>query len=325
MTVTILDRYIPDHGSLLETWDRAAEQFNALNEWKQQNRPASPNDLPDDWLDQVFAKQEQLGIPTIRNSTRKWDTWHDGQIIFNNVTGTAQLRVLVPIRDPLTDQITLGPYVSCCPHCNTLYASDTHQDLFCSDACRNAHQSETKLAKAARRKRRDNERSTALASRNGICLACGNQFNLKRITAKTCSDTCRKRLQRKPELANEFLVEQPVANNLKEAEASANERRQALLNLRLSTIGGGELTDEQQQLFDSCTAYLEKLEPRIQQSHRNHVLNTIAKHAPSLAAWLMVQTEEVQRAACLDWDGIQKVLGPALRQKLMQELNGSGN
>jgi len=38
---------------------------------------------------------------------------------------------------------------------------------------------------------------------------------------------------------------------------------------------------------------------------------------------VVAQTEETQKAACLDWEGIQTVLGPALRKKLQATLGGA--
>ena len=319
MTPVILSLDNPNHFFHLQQWDEAVDIHNALIDWREANpkpaRDLSSPELADTfgaWWDKLHAEEQRLGL----NTNIGTDDHDKGRIITNRRFGASVLRLRRLTRD-IDDKPTIGDRVVQCPHCGSLFSTFSQHDHFCTDACKQAEQASRTAAKVERRKQRQSERSAALASRTGICLACGNQFTLKRITAKTCSAACKKRLQRKPELAAEQLVPLEIASNYSDAVASERKHAQAALNLRMASIGG-ELTDEQQQTLDKCEAYLDDLRPQIQEQQRRLVLNAIAEHAPALGAWLMAQTEEVQRAACLDWEGIQKVLGPALRKKLQE-------
>ena len=308
MTPTILKSDNINHFIHISQWDEAVKIHDALLDWRAAN--VKPDDSLSDYWEDLRAEEKRLGLNTDIGSA----DYEKGRIHINHRFGAHVLRLRRLTRD-IHDKPTIGDRVVQCPHCGTLFSTFSQHDHFCSDACKQAAQDNRTAAKAERRKLRQAERSEALASRTGICLACGNQFTLKRITAKTCSEACRKRLQRKPELAAEQLVPLDVAPDLQEAIEAEKRHAQAALKLRMASFGG-ELSDEQQDLLDKCNDYLDKVRPAISEQRRRVILNAIADHAPALGAWLMAQTEEVQRAACMNWDGIQKVLGPALRKKL---------
>lgn len=75
--------------------------------------------------------------------------------------------------------------LSMCYHCRELYLTTPGGPWCCSDACQTA--------------RRDGERKERLANREGRCQVCGETFRVQRNTARTCSERCRKALQRHPE------------------------------------------------------------------------------------------------------------------------------
>lgn len=122
----------------------------------------------------------------------------------------------------------------------------------CSDACQQISDERKGEANKARRKERNAKRSEALASRQGRCRVCGELFTLKRVTGKTCSDRCKKALQRHPE---RYAIKEPAAEikfpdgvkmPISEyvSKLSDAEMRMLLANVK------GALDEEQQQRYD---------------------------------------------------------------------------
>ena len=130
------------------------------------------------------------------------------------------------------------------------------------------------------------ERSEGLANRTGICLACGNEFNLKRITAKTCSPACKKRLQRKPELQDQYL--EPFATTAQD------------LDDEISAVIRGESNEGREKRKDERT---------------KRGMNEILPHAPALFAWLRQQPLSFQHDAIYG-NKRMKVLGAQLSKEI---------
>ena len=312
MTQTILDPQNPSHRNFLGEWQDAADGYNKLNEWRDANpRPPRDEDTSD-WLALLFEEQKRLGIYDLDRPSADYGK---GVIRHMSRTGTFVMKVWRPERD-IHDRIVLGPYLHQCPICDQLFATDNHREMFCSDGCKGVHNERRLEAKATRRRDLQAKRSESLANRRGVCLACGTEFDLKRITAKTCSETCRKRLQRRPDLADEHLVLLEVRSDLEKLIANERELSNAALNLRLAGFGT-ELTPEQEELRLKVDANLDKVRPVVREQQLRQQLNLIAANAPALGAWLMVQPSDVQEAAC-SWGGGKTVLGPELWERLQR-------
>lgn len=262
MARTPLSRTAARHHALLRTWDTAAEAHLALADWEKQNpMPPFGTDEFNVWFDARRAKQQELGL-CAPYSQLQWD----------------QRLGVWSIKLGEKGQGEFGHYLRQCPECENVFATDDAGHKFCSDACEATYGSARLEAKRERRRKRDAEITAALASRKGICMACGTEFDLKRTTAKTCSETCRKRLQRNPELLAEHLQPIPVRDDLE--------------------------------------GYIKEFDPNLDAAYLAETLNAIADHAPALAAWLMKQPDEVQAQALLSREGVRTILGAALAKKL---------
>lgn len=84
---------------------------------------------------------------------------------------------------------------ACAPNC-----------LYCSTACREQSKAE-----------RDARRKQAKANRQGRCQVCGSLFRVQRNTARTCSQRCKKALQRHPERYQMVMPEPHTREELLEA------------------------------------------------------------------------------------------------------------
>lgn len=312
MTQVILDSTNHEHHSYLHEWNHASQRHNALRQWRIDNPPpqGNPSEMPA-WEELLQAKSKELDLCTL---DRPYEDVDKGIIRLVRATGTFVMKVWRPIRDH-TDRIVLGPWIHMCPECGQLYATDDHHELFCSAACREKHNRARLDAKAEHRRKVNTERSTKLASRTGVCLACGDEFTMRRITAKTCSETCRKRLQRKPELSSEFLFELPIRPDLEQLEAEDRKLGQARLDLSWAEFSG-RLTEEEQAQLKQMNQLLDERRPILRQQRLSQRLNLIGQHAPALGAWLLTQPVEVQeRALSWQYDAVT-VLGAALMRKL---------
>jgi RNA polymerase-binding transcription factor DksA len=210
------------------------------------------------------------------------------------------------------DKPIIGDRIVQCPRCSTLFATFSQHDHYCTDACRDEALQVTADAKAERRRDRQSKRSEALANRYGTCLACGEQFTLKRITAKTCSEACRKRLQRKPELAELHLQLPPIRTDLAELEVSL----QVAAARSMAELGEIMRTGQKPPEEDDAVK-AERLQLKRIVWHQRCVqrLHAIADQAPALTAWLCQQSDDTQQAAFSpEYSGV--ILGPDLKARL---------
>ena len=133
----------------------------------------------------------------------------------------------------------------------------------CSDACQQLSDERKAEANKARRKERNAKRSEALASRKGRCRVCGELFTLKRVTGKTCSDRCKKALQRNPdryaikeppsEIQLPDGVKMPISEYVSKLVAASNK-------LLFASIQGG-LDADQQKRADQIKEQIAKYRP----------------------------------------------------------------
>lgn len=299
MTATVLTAEDFNHQRLLIQWQDAADRYNRWLAWRQDN-PVPDFGSPDsqDWLDQQRIFRESIGLP---------DSFLDpGQI--KGQRGAFTLKLTRLVRDD-DDQPLHGDRITQCLQCLSLFATFNRHDRFCTDSCRDAAVAAMTARRAERRRQRQQQRSAALANRTGICLACGVDFTLKRITAKTCSEACRKRLQRRPELAQEHLHLPPVRPDLADLEQDLEQAIRRNLAGFATAVAAGvrpEDTDKQQRV---------ELKRTIWQQRCNQRLHDIADQAPALTAWLCQQQPETQLAA-FDPRYSRVVLGPDLCRRL---------
>lgn len=312
MTQVILDHNNLHHFTFLAQWQEAVDAYNGMVDWKDANPCiAFDHDRTLEerraWWDAERDEEKRLGLNTNIGS----DDYAKGRIIRNNRFGAHVLRLRRLERDS-NDNPVIGDRVVQCPHCSTLFATFSQHDHFCTDACRDAALAANADAKAERRRDRQTKRSAALANRTGICLACGEQFTLKRITAKTCTEACKKRLQRKPELAEQHLQLPPIRTDLAELEAACRADAQQSLAASLHAVRTGQRPAER-----SKDEKAERLQLKRTIWHQRCVqrLHAIADQAPALTAWLSQQPDEtVMLAFSPEYSGV--ILGPDLKSRL---------
>ena len=133
----------------------------------------------------------------------------------------------------------------------------------CSDACQQTSDERNTEAANAKRKERNAKRTEALASRQGRCRVCGELFTLKRVTGKTCSDRCKKALQRNPE---RYAIKEPAAEiKLPDDQVMAISDYVSKLGdarTRLLIAGCSKpLSDEQQTRLDQINEQLDTFSP----------------------------------------------------------------
>lgn len=312
MTTTILDRDDFRHWRLLAQWEDAVTAHDALIDWLDANPRPSLDEWTDDsrnaysaWIGAQRAEEERLGLNTDLGS----NDYGKGRINRHRLHGSFTCRLRRMVRDE-NDQPLYGDRVVQCPTCSALFATFSQHDHHCSDACKAAAQQARTAAKAERRRERQTKRAEVRANRSGVCLACGEQFTIQRITAKTCSEACRKRLQRKPELADQYLQLPPIRPDLDELEAEIV--RQA--NVRLAGVmqrmdGGGDdrsEEDDRERLALKRTVWLQRCYRRLHQ---------IAADAPALTAWLAKAGDDAVLAAFSpEYSGV--ILGPDLKARM---------
>jgi hypothetical protein len=168
-----------------------------------------------------------------------------------------------------------------------------------------------------RQSERRNDLSAALAGRHGVCLCCGADFNLKRTTAKVCSERCKKQLQRKPQLIAEHLTDLlPELNDSYEPWVEQLDLAKNLLmkDMFAKAFGGKRPEADQLELAKKIEADYTKpaAEERIKRC-----LHVAATEAPALTAWLLQQPEDVVEAAF--GAECKTVLGAALMAKLREK------
>ena len=284
-------------------WDEAANRHNSYLKWLGENpRPEGKWDSPE------FLQWKEL-----ENAHRRANGWPEkgsdpGRILHDGRHHHMKLRA--PIRNPETDEVVYG-YVSRCAHCGNLIAS-TKNERYCSNVCRHVAEANIKAEAKARRAEDRAEMSDALADRRGICLSCGTDFNLKRTTAKVCSERCKKQLQRKPELLAEQLSDR--LPDLNDSYGQWKEQMEWSRQIRMAGLFGGSV---EQDKLDLAHKISDECPPLIKQERVKRCLHAAASEAPALTAWLLGQPEEVVEEAF----GIERnyVLGAALVRKLRKQ------
>ena len=169
-----------EHTDLLQRWNSCSTAYQSLRNWEKANpHPGTIGTESKAWHEAHQAKEKELGFPA----------WNDnvGRLQWDARIGVWSLQ----IGDKGQGQF--GHYLRQCPQCGEIFATADSGHKCCSDECDAKHGEARLEAKRERRKEREKQISAALASRKGICLACGSEFDLKRTTGKTCSETCRKR------------------------------------------------------------------------------------------------------------------------------------
>ena len=286
---TILDPTDFRHHRLLEQWNEAVKVSYALRQWREANPPPGTSSAPygspewqrhADWLNALRAEEERLGLSND-------DDYRMGRILCSPPFHAATVHLRRLARDT-DDSPLFGDRVVQCPHCTRLFATFSYRDQHCSAECRESARSAEAASKAKIRRERNARQSAALANRSGTCLACGEKFTIKRITAKTCSEACKKRLQRKPELADKYLHLPPVSADLKAMEAEL------------------ETVSEQEEKRLKSTIHLQRCYQRLHQ---------MAPMAPALTAWLAKQSDDEIRSA-FRYETCASVLGPDLKARL---------
>jgi len=304
-----------EHWQLLEQWQEAADTHNALIDWRDANPRPDTWSLPfgdpgwdayGEWRAARKAEEQRLGLCVDGGS----DAYRQGRISTHQLYGSHVCFVRRLTRDS-NDQPMHGDRVIQCPTCGTLFATFNPNDHHCTDACRNSSQAQRSEAKAERRRDRQTKRAESRANRTGICLACGQEFTLQRITAKTCGETCRKRLQRHPELAEQHLHLPPIRLDLAELESELNHLEHESLAKMVAAISSGQRREEDPE---SNRRSLEVKQTLWMQRNYQR-LHAMADQAPALTAWLCQQPESTQQAAFSpEYSGL--ILGPNLRARL---------
>jgi hypothetical protein len=294
-----------NHQRLLLQWYDASQLLDKLDAWLTEH-----GSWPDDQMfragywDKRRAFEAEIGLP---------DFYAPGRIqqVGPHRAWTLKLKALV--RDD-NDQPLLGDRVVQCIHCDGPFATFDRHEWCCSDACFQQHQSQKVEAKAKRRQAKSAERSKALANRSGICLACGETFNLKRITAKTCSEACRKRLQRHPELMEQHMQLPALRPDHKALEAELVRLQRARLQEVLASAAAANTATVAGTGSRNAVQDLEDVLAPARVAAR---LQVAAQHAPSLAAWVARQPEPYQLKVVQGWgeDALQ-VWGREIRELL---------
>lgn len=312
MTPVLLHSSDPAHWPLLAQWEDAADAYNAINDWRRDHpMPSFAAPMGEeseaerqayrDWWDALRAEETRHGYdPT---------SYTLGRIAPHRGSGALFCRLRRMVRDH-NDQPIIGDRIVQCPSCAARFATFSQHDHFCTTDCRRASAAATAAARAKRRQDRQAKRSKLLASRTGICLACGEAFPVKRITAKTCGEACRKRLQRRPGLAEEHLVLPPLRTDMVELEAELAAMRTEQLAACHDAIRTGRRSDARPD-----GARHEEIRRMIWRQRCVQRLHAMAEHAPALTAWLAQQTDNTWRGAFgPGYSGV--ILGPELKARL---------
>ena len=281
-------------------WQQAVNDRQVMERWNKRNpypgKDGSQEELSR-WFDDYNAHRQQHNIP---------DFSEPGRLQQSYATGAWTLKLLVPVRDS-SGRVRGGDRVTQCTHCTELFATCNHRDHHCSDECKAAADEAKAKAKKGRRQAHLKARTEALAARTGVCICCGEEFPLKRTTAKTCSPRCRKRLLRGEEPQQVRLP--ALTGNLAAMKQELNALRDQAMASALAAIRG-----DQNSSFD--TAALDRCKQQVAVEQHKHDLHVIYAHAPALAAWLLKQPDQIQRTATGDTEEAIRLLGPDLHKKL---------
>ena len=290
-----LDRKHKPHKRLLDQWNQGVKNEKQLDAWREKN--AQSDDFSE-WFPALEEERKRLGIPDIREPGR-----------LTCSRGVWRMNV-IPIRNPDTDEVLVNKLHQC-GSCSTVFGTTNHLETCCSDTCQKAFTADKKAHARELRLERDKALTEALAARKGICLACGDEFALKRSSGKTCSDKCRKQLTRTSSEARCELV--PAPQQLM-AEKDYGKLCDRLSELKAAFIkamfsGGG---------VDVINQQVKPLQEQIKAERAKRMLNLLYQEAPALTLWIQRQPESFQREA-FDPDGSptqREILGPALVKKL---------
>lgn len=280
-------------------WSPAAYRYDGMLQWERDNPVPEGTEERKQWVLLRDNHRTEQGSPAIGDPGQiEWDGYHHA------------MKLRAPIRNPETDAVVYG-YISTCGHCKQLIAS-TKRERYCSNVCKHVAKAKLKEEDNAILAEIRAEVSAALASRKGTCLCCGETFNLKRTTAKVCSERCKKQLQRKPHLLADQLT-----NLLPELNDSFDYWKQqvsAASDIRIAALFGRPVEQSAVALAEKVAA---EYPPLIAIERIKRCLHAAAKEAPALAAWLLKQPESVVEDAF----GKESyyVLGSALVAKLRKQ------
>ena len=303
MTI-LLDRNNLEHYRIASQLDDAVSRHNALLDWQDANPHTEQDPSVDinDWADRKSAFRDSIGF---------YPYGERGNLEVHNQTHSLRLRRLTRNAD---DEPIFGTRVFQCRGCRNWFITFDHHASVCSDACHHTATAAAKAERTTRRKARQAQRSAALANRTGICLCCGNEFNIQRITAKTCSEACRKRLQRKPELADQHLQFPPVRKDAQDLIAEFQQLADQSFTSTLAAIKAGQ----QQPDTSAADARRAELKPILRSYIAGQRLRAIAPAAPALTAWLLQQDTEQRDGllTCRNWEASKLLLGSDLLKRL---------
>lgn len=293
------------HGKSLfkayQLWNAACERHNAQIEWFNEHpEPERGSVERDDWIVSRNDMRQQLGFPPL--DCKSGQLWNDGHHHY--------LPLRAPVRNPDTDEVVFG-FVARCAHCRELMASTKHE-RYCSAECVQAVAAKQKADDKAWRQECRAELSDALASRHGVCLCCGTDFNLKRTTAKVCSERCKKQVQRKPQLIADQLTDQ--LPELNDSYKHWKEQLELARGVIFAAVFGRAADPERVKLAEKIR---EDFTPLIAEERIKRCLHSAADVAPALVAWLLQQPEKVVESAF--GSDRNYVLGSSLDRKLRRE------
>lgn len=308
-------RSLNDHPNLssayaaYQQWSLACDQHNAMVQWKKENADDLEGLGYDDFTKLRNAELTRQGIPLGYDAPG---------VLQHDWRGAWVLRLKIPVHNIETfDHV--ATWVIQCPECDTLHVAMDRRNLHCSDACAEKATAGQKAEQAAAKQERRAERSDALASRTGICVCCGAEFNLQRTTGKVCSDRCKKKLQRKPELADKHLKDQlPDVDPNYDHMVEQLDRARSVLGSHFAAMFTGRPgpAADQVELAEKIQA---DYGPLVKTARAQRALHEMAGQAPALTAWLLQQPEEKVDAVFNDREEALRVLGESLRRKLREE------
>jgi len=179
---------------LANHWDYIDRQERKIHGWRQRNpQPEYGDPAAQQWWSDLNAMEKRIGLPPdyshdrLRTSGGRAARSGSSALCIDLGRETCEL---LQLADGLNR-------LSRCRACDGLFLTAR---LFggrqqCSAACDAVVVDQ--IAERKRQQRR--QRSPALASRTGRCRVCGELFQVKRKTARTCSERCKKQAQRHPD------------------------------------------------------------------------------------------------------------------------------
>lgn len=245
-----------DPNEIYELWNQGAELFNAQRNWIAQNREQNGGEL--DWGALRKAEEEH-----------GWPGYYD-PLSFHQGVRTWRMRLPQHRKNSFVKR--KARYAIQCATCQKLFTTEkvfgVNHISFCSDKCKEVGEVERIEAKRERRRERAKERSEALANREGVCLVCKAPMRVSRVTKKTCSERCKKALQRHPEAYPLPTVEAPSEEDIKKV-------MQAGLAVTLARLGGKSV---------SCDALEERERGRewVKEARKLRRLANLREEAPAI-------------------------------------------